>query len=305
MIIVNLKSAGLGNCLFQYAAGKALSIKHNTQLKFDISSMDKNQMPYNPLSYEEKLNHLNDSILAFNIDFNIAKEKDILKLRSVVDERAITNKYIRKIVRKIIPKRPEYYKEKTIHSYDPLLSKKGDSIYLDGTFINPKYFKNIRKELLSAFTLKKDISPSIKPIYNKLCNTESVSIHIRRGDYINQIETKSIYPVYGRDYIKKAINLIETRGKSLTYFVFSDDIDWCKDNLIIGENTNYISGNKPYEELYLMKSCKNNIITNSTFSWWAAWLNQNHKKTIISPKKWRNDSIDTSGMLFRDWIIIE
>ena len=306
MIVIDIQSAGLGNCMFQYAVGKALSLKHNTELKFDMTSLDRNQMPYYPLTYEEKINYLKDSILAFNIDFQVATSSEINKLRSKYDERRLFhNKHLRKIFKYIIPKNNYYFTEGLSFSFDKKLLLFGEDVYLDGLFMNPKYFSEINKELVYDFSLKSSLSTDKLAILENINRCESVSIHIRRGDYNDINQTKNIYPIYGVGYVNSALDIINSMKKKPIFFLFSDDIEWCKINFSSLDNIYFISGNKPYEDFWLMKSCKNNIIVNSTFSWWAAWMNNNPNKTVIGPRKWRNDCKDTSGLKIENWIFIE
>ena len=112
----------------------------------------------------------------------------------------------------------------------------------------------------------------------------------------------NFHPQQSLDYYKQAI---ETVGPDKTFVIFSDDIEWCKQNLDFIGSKFFISGNKDYEDMYLMSLCNNNIITNSTFSWWGAWLNKNENKIVISPKIWfgkNNSHLDTSDLYCDKWI---
>ena len=130
--------------MFQYAVGKSIANQTDSVLKFDITSLEKNQMPYHTLTKNEKISYLKESILGFDLDFTIATNKEIRNVRSIFDERKIRYQPIIKLVSKISPKKKSYYKEKIIHKYDPEIFEKGEHIYLDGTFINPNYFKQIK-----------------------------------------------------------------------------------------------------------------------------------------------------------------
>ena len=176
--------------------------------------------------------------------------------------------------------------------------RKTDNYYIKGYFQNEKYFKHIRSVLLNEFVPPKKIKIS-KELKNALNNNESVSIHIRRGDYVKlNFSLNSIY------YIK-AIKYIKQIYYNPIFIVFSDDLEWVKANIHINNQVIYVNENgelKDYEELFIMSHCKSNIISNSTFSWWGAWLNTYEKKIVIAPKKWMEPQ---DGIIPNDWIIIE
>ncbi|MEG1717928.1 MAG: alpha-1,2-fucosyltransferase [Bacteroidales bacterium] len=139
--------------------------------------------------------------------------------------------------------------------------------------------------------------------------TNSVSIHIRRGDYLQ----KNLYPIYGTictaNYYKKAIEYISSQIQHPVFFIFSDDIPWAKENLGL-KNACYMEGNSginSFKDMQLMSLCQHNIIANSSFSWWAAWLNVNQDKIVLSPDKWYNIDGDTTAekLIPKTWIRID
>lgn len=168
-----------------------------------------------------------------------------------------------------------------------------------------KYFINIEKSLRKELTLKNPFSPIAQDFVNQITNySNSVSIHIRRGDYITNSSVNKHHGTCGLDYYKNAILKIKEFIQSPIFFIFSDDIEWAKENLEI-ENAIYVSdpGISECEELVSMSYCKHNIIANSTFSWWGAWLNQNPDKVVIAPKQWTTSkTADELGILPKDWI---
>ena len=271
MIIVRI-TGGLGNQMFQYAVAKSLAIKNNDFFKLDISFYPKQTLR----KYELNL---------FNIEENIASKDEIIKL---ADNESIWFKVKRKLG--FNPKRPNsYYAEKEIAVFDEnLFEKKGD-IYLDGYWQNENYFKDIKDEILKDFTLKQDISKEAKEYLNQIKNSKSISLHVRRGDYIQNPYTNKVHGFCDLDYYKKAIKYILEKVDNPIFFIFSDDINWCKENFEFLENKIFVDKTKSaIEDLELMKNCTHNIIANSTFSWWGAWLNEHNDKVVISPKKWFN-----------------
>lgn len=158
-----------------------------------------------------------------------------------------------------------------------------------GYFQSEKYFSSVSYFIKKEFTLKEKIGARAEDVLNKILGLESVSIHIRRGDYVTDQKTNAYHGVCGKDYYDSAIKLIKQKHPASRFFIFSDDIAWAKENFA-GTEFHFVSAPdiKDYEELILMSKCKHNIIANSSFSWWGAWLNANPEKLVVAPKKWFN-----------------
>lgn len=186
-----------------------------------------------------------------------------------------------------------------IHYIEPILPFDED-IVLDGYFQSEKYFENYRNEILDIFDFKyiKNKAPLSEFDFG---NKRYTSIHVRKGDYI-RFET--FYHFLTNEYYDVAIEML--KDKTDEFLVFSDDIDACKEMFNGLDNVRFIENEKDYVELYLMTLCDNNIIANSTFSWWGAWLNKNENKIVIGPSKWFGPSIsEYSGDIIPEkWIKI-
>ena len=182
-----------------------------------------------------------------------------------------------------------YVSEKSSYLNKKTLKNNNQNIYLDGYWQNEKYFNDIEKVILKEFTLKNEFLIKNKKLKETIKNTNSISIHIRRSDYIKNKKTNEIHGVCTTDYYQKAIKKIIENNNNIHIFVFSDDILWAKNNLKFNFPISFIVGNKDYEDLILMSLCKHNIIANSSFSWWGAWLNKNPKKIVIAPQRWFNN----------------
>ena len=169
----------------------------------------------------------------------------------------------------------------------------GKHMFIHGYFQSEKYFKEYEKDIRHMFSMPKQIEEYIYRKYPKISNN-SVSLHIRRGDYVG---LQAYHGLQTIEYYKKAINLI---GGDLDVYVFSDDIDWCEENLLFAkrfvEEEDYIS-------IYMMSLCQHNIIANSSFSWWGAWLNDNKNKKVVAPKRWfgKNGPKDTQDIIPGEW----
>lgn len=176
-----------------------------------------------------------------------------------------------------------------------------NTIY-DGYWQNEKYFSDITKNIKDSFKFKKHkLSHKSIQLAKELRTNNSVAIHIRRGDYINlEWYTCTI------DYYVNAISYIKQKTKNPVFYFFSDDISWCKKHFC-EDNYKFIDFNKGFnswQDLYLMTQCKHNIIANSTFSWWGAWLNSNPNKIVIAPFQWIKNKENSSQIISKDWVTI-
>jgi hypothetical protein len=178
-----------------------------------------------------------------------------------------------------------------------------------GFYQNEKYFKDIEDVIYKEFTLKNTLTIESKKWEEKIQSTPiSISLHIRRGDYINNLKTKSIHGLCDIDYYERAVKLLKEKiDQDFEIFIFSDDIEWVRENLKLPYSMNFVSNSEipDYEEMYLMSLCKNNIMANSSFSWWCAWLNKNPNKIVVGPKQWLvNKTSNELNILPKEWIQI-
>jgi hypothetical protein len=172
------------------------------------------------------------------------------------------------------------------------------NIKLDGFYQNEKYFKEYRNDIFNLFKIDNTTESYLTEKYSDISFDNTCSIHVRRGNYV---ERQNFHPLQTIEYYKQAISII---GENTLFLIFSDDIEWCKINLNFIENKIFISGNLDYQDLYLMSKCNHNIIANSTFSWWGAWLNNYNNKKVIYPSHWFNNGPDSSEIGGENWIKI-
>jgi hypothetical protein len=204
-----------------------------------------------------------------------------------------------------------YYKKSSIkyngYDFDPHILELSNNIHLDGYWQSEKYFIDIANTIRHDFTLKKEMTAKSRELSEKIKNTNSVSIHIRRGDYLSS-KFSSIYPVLTMDYYRQALDAIKNKIKDPYIFIFTDDIHWVKDNLYITGPKEFVSGQEEInvnEELILMSQCRHNIIANSSFSWWGAWLNSNTDKIVIAPQNWLSvKNYNINDLVPEKWIKI-
>lgn len=279
MVIVKLMG-GLGNQMFQYAMGRRLAEKHKTVLKLDTTFLlDR--------TFRKNFTFRNFDLQIFNIQENIASIQEIKSHYNIL-KRGISKLYPNCNLN-------SYVKEKK-NDFDSTIINLGDNFYLDGYWASEKYFKDIEPIIREEFSFKNSISSKIT---ETIASTDSICIHIRRGDYISNPVINKKMGVMDMGYYKKGLAYICERIENPNIFVFSDDMNWVKTNLKFDFPTTYVDFNNAgtNEDMRLMSLCKHNIIANSTFSWWGAWLNNNEKKIVVAPEKWFNDGNSLSGDL--------
>lgn len=178
-----------------------------------------------------------------------------------------------------------------------------DNGYIEGNWQNIKYFPD-SNILRNDFKFKQDLSEKNKEILKDIKESNSISIHVRRTDYVKL--AWYLFQANWMNYYGVAVNYVvkNTKERPIKFFVFSDDIEWCKKNFMISATFLETPKTKAWQDMYLMSQCKHNITTNSTFSWWAAWLNENENKIVTTPKKWFLDKTDSNYITCDEWIKI-
>jgi len=290
MILVEL-NGGIGNQMFQYAAAKSLALHHKTTLKLDISPGTDKSMP-------QELKPRQFDLHYFDLPDPVVTAADL--------ESFISKSALGKITEKTKPNhKRRIYREPFFH-FDKNFYNTEPDVYLKGLWQSEKYFLPFKNKIRSIFEFKNQTVGSFHNLTNQLKNQNSVSLHIRRGDYLAKVslEVLGLIPL---EHYQNAIELINSKIPSPSFYFFSDDIQWAKENFQI-PNATFVSGDiskDHIEDLYLMSQCRYNIIANSSFSWWGAWLNDNPQKIVIAPKKWFNKGPkDTQDLLPEEWINI-
>ena len=281
MIVVSL-AGGIGNQMFQYALGRHLAWLQKSELKLDISA------------------YTNENIREYNLDsFNIQVNY-------------IRNTYFSRVVYKIQLK-TKYFKIYTeqSHKYQDDVFNQSDNMIINGYWQGEKYFKAIDNIIREDFSFKDEISLLKLPVAKKILQSNSIAVHIRRGDYISNELFNKVHGTCNIEYYEKSIAYIAKKVSSPFFYIFSDDMQWVKANLqtsfphiYIDETYNeIIKTDKAIVDLFLISLCKHNIIANSSFSWWGAWLNNSSSKIVIAPREWFIDELlNTNDLLPETWI---
>lgn len=275
---------GLGNQMFQYAFYKALS-QQFPNVAADVTGY-KDYALHNGFELEHIFELEVDKVSEFksnlynvhNREWMFRKLRSFLKLKNAYEE------------------------EQKMFSYDPAVFTNQGPKYYWGYWQNPAYFENVAAELRQDFQFKHILDPKNQTILDHIQDSMSIALHVRRGDYMKDPLLGGLCP---EAYYEEAVQLMLSKNPKAKFFIFSDDINWCKEKFKM-EGTEFISWNSgpaSYIDMQLMSNCKHNIIANSSFSWWGAWLNNHPDKIVIGPKKWVNyPDLNTENLFPKGWI---
>ncbi|WP_234733464.1 alpha-1,2-fucosyltransferase [Tellurirhabdus bombi] len=290
-MVIGRITSGLGNQLFQYAIARHLSILNKASLYFDLS--------YYKYQYETDTPRV-FKLHNFKIDYKLLDNSPLLyasKATKLFPERTLKPVF-------------ELVKEKHFHVDPEVLKARAKLLILDGFWQSEKYFSPaaaiIRKELV--FTNQP--GPAFEKYKNEIARSANpISIHIRRGDYVNNAEFSQSFGFIGIDYYHQAIKLIKRQFTDFRFFVFSDDQEWTEKNFDLSSDTVFVKNigeNSDLDDLHLMSLCKHHVIANSSFSWWGAWLNADPNKMVITPKNWFKNKPDwhTTDLIPDSWLSV-
>jgi hypothetical protein len=282
MIVTGLKG-GIGNQMFQYAAGRALSLRLGSELKLDLTWF-RDMTGCTPRSYD---------LGAFRLTASPAEPRELARFEKKKDLSILGG------VKILFGVRGQRVVEPDFRYWPGFESLNGD-IHLVGYWQSEKYFKHIRSTLLKDFSIAREPAGKDKEIAGQIMATAAVSLHVRRGDYVDSAETSRFHGTCGLAYYEKAIDYTAARVASPHLFVFSDDPEWARRNIAAPCPVSVVDHNDAStsnEDLRLMSLCRHHIIANSSFGWWAAWLCQNPDKIVVTPARWfaneeKNDQTD-------------
>jgi len=287
-MIIGQIIGGLGNQMFQYAFYKYLSVNKKTDLKLDLSLFE-NYLLHN--GYELKN--------VFGINEQIATQDELKRLKSKC---SLLFKIENKIFNKNFICGANHYKENKFYIGAKIFDKNIKDFYIEGYFQTYKYIQELNQNLFQ-FQMK------LSETEEQLLQGNVVSVHIRGGDYITSKKDNALFGnICTEKYYKKAIEHIKNSVKDPIFLIFTNDKDYAV-QLLNGENFQIVdwnNGKESFRDMYLMSLCKHNIIANSSFSWWGAWLNNNDSKIVIAPNKWFNDnSIYQNDITPSNWIKVD
>jgi hypothetical protein len=297
MVIVQIHS-GLGNQMFQYAAGKALADKLKVPLKLDISWFEHASSAQTPNEFQ--LNLFPGVIESY------ASKTEVDSLI-----RPSSKGFYNRLRHKINRSRPIHkqwdFVEPHFHFYNDFF-KATSPVHLTGYWQSEKYFGTISESIRAVFTIEFIDDNYNQELLKEIQSGNAVSLHVRRGDMVNNPLVVATHGSCDLNYYKTAMHEIESLVKKPHYYIFSDDPEWCRENLHSVFPITFVTGNtgkKAYLDIQLMSRCKHHIIANSSFSWWGAWLNRSMHKHVIAPRKWfATNEKNTNDLIPSDWIRI-
>ena len=268
---------GLGNQLFQYATGKALSSRLQGPLLLDIDWFNHRQEDVTPRRFL-----LPELKLTYQLTFSVADRKPPKRWRRIAQMLLPMTPYILK-------DRPFRFNQ-NLNTFTPYASQ---DVYLMGYWQSFRYFDSIRDELVTEIQPIAGISLHYQAYLEKIRSSSSAMVHVRRGDYVHLPVAAKVHGFLGLDYYQMGMDILLASDPATQFFVFSDDLAWAKANLPHQDKITFIqsanSATDPVQELFLMTQCHKHLIANSSLSWWGAWLSNHSNSQVIAPLQWTND----------------
>jgi hypothetical protein len=286
MILVRL-CGGLGNQLFQYAAGRRLAHARGAELVLDLGWYAQTPSSNTPRKYE---------LAHYPIQARTTTRAEDWWCRFH------SGRLLRRLP--IIPRRWHNFREKAF-DFDRSVLDLPDDTYLDGYWQSHCYFEDIADAIRAEATPLKPAGPRDMAVNEKIVATASVSLHVRRGDYVTHKAAAGVHGTCSVSYYQKALAKIASLVRNPHFFIFSDDVEWARSSIATPGPNTFVDHNGPeaaFQDLRLMSLCKHHVIANSSFSWWGAWLNPNEEKVVVSPQAWFADGRATRTLIPSTWI---
>ena len=296
MIIVNLVG-GLGNQMFQYACGRALAESTGQDLRFCIDGLT-NYATERSLELED----------AFDLTINKATAKDLANLigswrTAYLIRKTLAHPTFRRLCG------PSFLAEYRLTFVRNLVELVQAGAYLHGYWQNHRYFESHAQLIRNAFCFRGNLDPKNMAFLKRISDGPSIGIHVRRGDYVDDPRAFSRHGILSGNYYQAAIRRLREIAPSAHIFAFSDEPEWVRYNILSqienSECVTHNSGLMSFRDMQLMSLCDYVVIANSTFSWWAAWLNNNPGKIVIAPQSWFSDAaLNMDFILPAEWVQI-
>jgi hypothetical protein len=291
MVVVRLLG-GLGNQMFQYACGRAVAARAGVSFRLDTSDIE-HSTPAAPRRYQ---------LDVFNIAATLVASEELDRLFEPPQKISLWQKWIGGGSKHAPMSRVV---ERHFH-FDPAILEAGDNVYLDGYFQSEKYFLDQAEIIRRDFTLRRELEFRLnRDLLPQVQQCESVSLHVRRGDFAFHKETNQFHGLCPPEYYRRCLEHVAAQVRNPVVFLFSDEPDWVRDNFHLTQPVTLVSNGRlqDYEELLLMSHCRHHIIANSSFSWWGAWLDPRPDKIVCAPEHWFADKLmNTSDLIPAGWI---
>jgi len=264
---------GMGNQMFQYAAGRSLSIRRRTDLVLDAQWFD--------------VAHADPTTTTRSFELGVFDLSHATVWCAGMGQ-------------------PDHHLRDREFTYNPAFERAPADTRLLGLWQSPRYFEDCADVIRRDFTFRAGLSDRNRALLARIvADPTAVSLHVRRGDYVTTARGRAVQGFIGEPYYERAVAWIRGRIAEPTFYVFSDDPQWCRRHLTPGDACVYVDANTgadSYVDMWLMSRCRHHIIANSTFSWWGAWLDPDPEKLVVAPARWfRDASIDARDLLPAGW----
>lgn len=276
--------------MFQYAAGLALALRHDTELRFDLDWFD-----------AFKLHQGLELPRVFGLELPLATTLEKRRVLGLLSKPLLRHFLSRRSLRFLRPSR--FAIEPHFHFW-PQLMHLPDNIYLDGYWQSERYFSSHAEQVRETYRITSSLDASNAALAQQIDATTSVSVHVRRGNFARNPEVNRVHGVDLREYYRKSIETIGRRLDNPHYFIFSDEPEWVRSYLDIAAPCTVVSHNSgvnSYRDMQLMSLCRHHVIANSTFSWWGAWLNPRPDKIVVAPCQWFANDTPTNDLIPAAW----
>ena len=290
MVISNI-IGGLGNQMFQFAAARALALRKKQPLKLDTSGFDQYGL-HQGFQLQE----------AFNGAFDVASELEIRALlgwqRAPLIQRVLSRPAMAPLRARTLIVEPHF-------QYWSAICDVPNDCYIKGYWQSEKYFLPYAEHIRADFSFKSPLHDKNIGLAENIRRQNAVSLHVRRGDYVNNPATLAHHGACSIGYYHSAVEHIRRHVDTPVFYVFSDDMPWVRENLAIAAPLHHVDhDNRAYDDLHLISLCKHHVIANSSFSWWGAWLNAHPQKIVVAPKQWFARPRCTDDLLPSSWVTL-
>lgn len=281
---------GLGNQMFQYAFTRSIAASTGDEVALDLAGL----ITPNDTQRTYRLKEV------FGIEVRLATSEE-----SALFQRGLKNPRLLALKHALRPSAPVYVRERS-GSFEPSALKVRGNAYFRGNWQSERYFDRVQEEIRKTFSRFPRLSGAALEIKSEI-DESSLSLHVRRGDYVTHKDAAAVIGAQSAEYYKRALDKALAGMDRPRIFVFSDDVPWVKETLDLPISTRYVSGSgaADWEEMHLMSLCRRHVISNSSFSWWGAWLDERPDKLVIAPKPWfREPRLENKYICPSSWIRI-
>jgi hypothetical protein len=294
MVVVRLLG-GMGNQMFQYAAARRLAHVLGAECQLDVSSFDVyRRRPY--------------ALDAFLVKGEFAKREDVASLNPLLQRGAFGRLSLRIKHRLGLPRGWTVLFENSLRPLNNAVLNASGNVYLAGYWQSEKYFLDIEDTIRDDFRIAHELDENAREVAARIESCESVAVHIRRGEFINDPEASRLHGTCSAAYYQRCFDYLAGRIGRVHLFVFAEDESWARKNLKISFPAEYVPyrpENESWQNMRLMSLCRHHVLANSTFSWWGAWLGQRAGGIVLAPERWvQDDRYDTSDLIPSRWVKI-